>query len=90
MTTETPDPRPGDYFVSVVDGRRRALLAGPYPTHADALGAVPEVREIAKRLDPRAFYYAFGTARLPEGSGKVGRLNDLLNLVEWDASYGSR
>lgn len=53
------------YFVSCVetDGRRRkSLLAGPYDTHAEALAQVDNVSHMASETDPRAAWYAFGTA----------------------------
>lgn len=56
---------PTQYFVSCVetDGRRRkSLLAGPYGTHAAALAQVRKVTRMANDVDPRAVWYAFGTA----------------------------
>lgn len=50
------------YFVSVVDGRRKALLAGPYLTHDEALLQVAKVSRLAEEADPRSAWYAFGTA----------------------------
>lgn len=50
------------YYVSVIDGSRRALLAGPYTDHRDALAKVDTVRKLADDVDPRACFYAFGTA----------------------------
>lgn len=72
---QTPDPRPGFYYVSVIDGPRRALVAGPYETHAEALGAVPRMRDEGCKCDPRAWWYAWGTARCEEdaGPGVLGR-----------------
>lgn len=62
----TPDTKPGFYYVSVVDGARRAFVKGPYPDHAAALAAVDSVRIEAESRDPRAAFYAFGTARCDE------------------------
>lgn len=53
------------YFVSCVetDGRRRkSLLAGPYATHAEALAQVYKVSRMTENADPRAAWFAFGTA----------------------------
>lgn len=78
---QEPDTRPGDYFVSVFDRQsnaghgRHALAAGPYTTHRAALDAVADVRRLAEGCDVRAVWYAFGTCRLPVGSGRVGVLN---------------
>ena len=77
---------PGGYYVSVFDkdGNDRrgrvGLLAGPFLTHAEALGLVDRTRNEAEKVDPRACWYAFGTCRLKEGARKPGRLNDLLGL----------
>lgn len=58
------DTRPGHYYVSVIDGSRYALLAGPYASHKEALGAVRAANDAACKLDARAHWYAFGTCRL--------------------------
>jgi hypothetical protein len=76
-----PDPRPGHYYVSVRDGRRWALVYGPFERHADALAAVGTARRVAVEADGRAWFYAFGTARLePDGAvaPPEGTLNHLL------------
>jgi len=57
------DRRPGYYYVSCQDGGRRALVAGPYPDHDTALAEVDLVKAEAERVDPRAIWYAWGTAR---------------------------
>jgi len=73
------DTRPGFYYVSVIDGPRRALLAGPWAHHRDALAHVRAVNELACSLDPRAHWFAYGTARVdPDEQPPVGRLNDKL------------
>ncbi len=65
---QTADLRPGNYYVSVVDGPRFAVLAGPYPAHQTALDLVERVREVAIDADPRAHFYSFGTVRMPKPS----------------------
>lgn len=56
-------PEPRKYFyVSVISGAKRALLAGPYDTHAAALERVETVRAKAETVDAWAVHYAFGTA----------------------------
>ena len=89
MAEGETDERPGYYYVSVIDGRRWLLLYGPFDTHAAALAAVEMVRRLAVDVDPRAWFYAFGTARLdPDGPGPVppGVLNSLLPPIGADAS----
>ena len=79
MTDQQPDPRPGAYYVSVVDGPRHQILAGPFGTHAETLARVEECRRLANELDPRAHWYAFGACRV-EGGTRPGILNARLEL----------
>lgn len=77
------DEQPGAYYVSVQDQGRTALLAGPWPTHREALDMVATVRTKACELDPRGHWYAYGTARLPDDDSipiRAGRLNKHLGL----------
>lgn len=60
---DNPDPRPGFYYVSAIDGARRSLVRGPFPTHAAALEAVEPAKKLVEERDPRAHWYAWGTAR---------------------------
>lgn len=62
------DTRPGFYYVSAAkhDGSAvyaRAMMRGPYATHAAALAAVDTARADADRIDPWAWSWAWGTAR---------------------------
>ena len=66
------------YYVSVIDGPRYGLLAGPYSTHKEALAMVDVVREVAQKVNTQAVFYAFGTCKTPVGYVKSGILNDLL------------
>lgn len=71
----TPDTRPGFYYVSVIDGPRRAIVRGPWvDDHRGALRAVEAVRREAERFDDRAIWYAFGTCRSDThlGPGALG------------------
>jgi hypothetical protein len=65
QSSSSPDTRPGFYYVSVVrDGGDYRLLRGPFENdHVSALAAVDASREEAIALDPRAFWYAYGTVR---------------------------
>lgn len=68
LADQEPDPRPGCYYVSAMlrgDAERGLLVAGPYPTHAEALSLVGRVRDHATRLDRtgEAHWAAWGTAR---------------------------
>lgn len=79
-----PDPtgeaaHGGGFYVSVVQGTRYGLLAGPYETHAEAKALVPKVRELAERLAPRdSFGAAFGTSRVKGEPFPEGLLNGFL------------
>lgn len=54
------------YYVTVWDSEtdRRAALAGPFAEHQAALDAVAYTRDEACKIDPRAHWYYFGTARV--------------------------
>lgn len=75
-TVQTPDTRPGPYYVSAVDGTKNYLMAGPYAQHADALADVRRVRDIADNADARSCFMFWGTCRI-EGSDRVGNMNKL-------------
>ena len=72
------DERPGAYYVSVRDGERSALLAGPFATHPEALAAVRATRVVAQAKDVKSAFYAFGTARLELPTTRLGLLNEYL------------
>ena len=72
---QEPDQQSGDYFVSAYDqsGKKHALLSGPYiDDHPAALADLERVMQLAINKDAFAVFYAFGTCRLPPGSGTVG------------------
>lgn len=82
--SQQPDNKLGAYYVSVIDGKRTALLLGPFENdHAGALAMVDAVRRKGEELDPRAHFYAFGTARLPADDSvplRYGSLNRYFGL----------
>ncbi len=76
---QAPDTKEGNYYVSVVDGPQHALLLGPFCNdHAKALSLVEKARDEAVRIDRKAWFYGFGTCRLPLDYDKPGKLNYLL------------
>ncbi len=81
-----PSPVPGNYYVSAVDGPKFALLAGPYPSHAQALGMVATVTDIAMKLDPKAAFYGFGTCRMRDNYNRAGVLNAHLAKLDREAA----
>ena len=62
------------FYVSAIDGKRRAPMLGPFATHAEALGMVDTARHRAYDLDMRSHWWYWGTCRvetkaeLPKGS----------------------
>jgi hypothetical protein len=75
------DVRAGHYYVSIREGQRYALLAGPFESHLDALHAEPDTRRIGCDLDPVAVWCAWGSSRLEPGPRiYVGALNKELGL----------
>lgn len=78
------DDKPGDYYVSVIDGGRVGRLVGPFKDdHIAALQMVDKAREKAIEVDAKAVFYAFGTIRVkPEAvDGKPGSLNKILGIA---------
>ena len=69
------DTQAGSYYVSVQDAGRTGLLLGPFRLHQSALRAVDTGRKIAVALKPEAWFYAFGTCRMPSDYRKPGVLN---------------
>ena len=66
------------YYVSVLNGSKRGLLAGPYKTHQEALDMVEPAKKLAQEVDSWDWFYAFGTCKTPDGYAGQGVLNDLL------------
>ena len=64
------------FYVTIQDGGRSAFVAGPYNTHGEAEADVDLVRKLGEERDPRAIWYAWGTARTDPGT-EVGE--QLLN-----------
>lgn len=67
------------YYVSAIDGDRKALICGPYATHDAALADVRRVSRAAYEVDPRAHWWAWGTAsvdldKAPEWRDRPGSL----------------
>lgn len=69
------DDRPGFYYVSIIDGDRFGLLAGPYPSHREALDMVQPARQASYRVNSaQSSFSGFGTCRLEKSAG-AGILN---------------
>lgn len=50
------------FYVSAINGTRKFLVSGPYPTHAEALALVNHARRQACERDPRGYFMEWGTA----------------------------
>ena len=75
----------GNYYVSVIDGSKYVLAAGPFTTHEEALATVEPLRNKVLDLDPTGqwFWYAWGTCKVNEAElVKPGRFNSLLAEVK--------
>lgn len=68
------------YYVSVVDGRKRGLLVGPYVDHAYALAAVDRVKRWVQEREPMAAFYGFGTAKVEAATLPTGTLTARVGL----------
>lgn len=51
------------FFITCARPGAVSFVAGPYRTHREALDAFRSVQEYAERVDARAVWYSFGTAR---------------------------
>ena len=69
------------YYVSVVRASDYRLLAGPFPTHQEALAWVDRAKAVAATLDPKAHWYGYGTVAMAPGYQKPGMLNASLGLA---------
>jgi hypothetical protein len=72
------------YYVSVIDGDRHILALGPFQEHNEALARVDAVNlEVNANWSDngRAWFYGYGTARMPSTYNRPGKLNDVLGLT---------
>src|SRR3546814_14060405 len=73
--TQTPDTKPGNYYVSIVRGKDHRLLAGPFVNnHAGALAMVDAARDLAPEIDPRTCFHAVERKGVVEGKGVAVRV----------------
>lgn len=68
-------PRGANFYVTAIDGRKTIPLSGPYPTHAEAVARVDEIRELAIKMDPGAAFASFGTTAMKSSYKKRGVLD---------------
>jgi len=65
------------YYVSIVDGPRFNVVAGPFRSHQEALDMVKEANLVGCELDDRAWFYGWGTVKMQTGRIE-GKLNPWL------------
>lgn len=72
LDSSEPDTRPGFYYVSCRNSNGQyAFVRGPWINdHAGALAAKFAVQREAERVDPKAIWYAWGTARSEDDKGE--------------------
>ena len=71
------------FYVSMMDGTRKAYLVGPYAEHQDALEALEPAREYVNNHFADAAFYSFGTCGMDVSDGRTppqGKLNAILEI----------
>jgi hypothetical protein len=75
------------FYVSSVDGRHTALMLGPFSKHEHALAWVDHAFKKADELDPRAWFRAWGTARVEMHTLPSGNMNrHFLGPSGWESN----
>lgn len=64
------------FYVTVQDGGRTGVLAGPFPSYLMAKDYVRPVRDAIVERDERAWFYAYGVSKY--ASTAPARFNDLV------------
>ena len=67
------------YYVDALDGKRIALVAGPFRTKEEAAAILDRARTVAYAVDPMSWFYNWGSCRWKNGY-REGALNDRLGL----------
>ena len=70
---------PGNFYISIIDGDKWKPVYGPFKTHPEALENVKKAKDKANELDPKSFWYAFGTVKMKLEYDKPGILNQYLD-----------
>lgn len=52
------------FYVSMIAGKRKILLYGPFDEHQQALDSVSEARNKACEVDPACHFNLFGTCKV--------------------------
>jgi uncharacterized protein YegJ (DUF2314 family) len=62
MNTQEIKTNKEHYYVTVLDGKRKGFLLGPYSTRQEALDNVERGKKLALDNDDFADFYYYGTA----------------------------
>jgi hypothetical protein len=65
-------PPGANFYVTATDGKKVVALAGPYPTHAEAVAMVDQIKEMALKIDPSTAFASFGTTAMSSNYTKPG------------------
>ncbi len=68
------------FYVSMVDGERYWLLAGPWKSQTTAKRYVQKANDKAVELDRKNWFRAFGTCSIKTAQPKQGILNSHLGI----------
>ncbi|MBN8294565.1 hypothetical protein JI664_21510 [Rhodobacter sp. NTK016B] len=68
--SEATNPCHQAFYVSAIDGKRAARIAGPFDSHDEAIAHVEPVRNLAYDITPRSHWWSWGTCSLPEHDGR--------------------
>lgn len=67
------------YYVSIIDGPKFNVVAGPFRTHEKALEMVEPARKVGNEVDMKSHFYGWGTVKMKNGH-KEGVLNEHLGI----------
>ncbi len=67
------------FYVSIIDGPKFNVVAGPFRTHQEAIGMVEPARKVGHNHDPRSHFYGWGTVKMADGH-REGNLNRFLEV----------
>lgn len=67
------------FYVSIIDGERFNVVAGPFRVHQEALEMVEPARTIGNRVGRKSWFYGWGTVKMENGHSD-GILNKHLGI----------
>lgn len=67
------------FYVSIIDGDRFNVVAGPFQEHQQALDMVDPARKVGNEVDWKSHFYGWGTVKMATGHTE-GKLNSHLGI----------